>query len=314
MTSGYLLAENRISSKALSLVKFLRPHFLVGGFFLNFLGIALALSLGSDVDWAKAGIFQILISSVQLAGAIANEYSDLVTDGLNTNRTMFSGGSGELSSGRVSKKIALALLVAFVVSSLASMTVIVLAFEAGPLLIGLMVVGLFLGLEYSLQPLSFAYKGLGEPVMVALLSFVAPAASFLLQSGSWSNEIFLVALPLMFLVIGFMIATEYPDLEADLQVEKVNWVVRLGRERAWKLAIASLLFGSLLSLFATAVGLPGIFAVGMAILLLIEAMFFVAVSGKVRKEPSYLWSAYAAPAFLVSGIFLSAVLLLAGAA
>lgn len=302
-----------MSSKALSLVKFLRPHFLVGGFFLNFLGIALALSLGSDVDWAKAGIFQVLISSVQLAGAIANEYSDQVTDGLNTNRTMFSGGSGELSAGRIGGKTALALLVAFVGSSLASMSVIVLAFEAGPLLIGLMIVGLFLGLQYSLGPLSFAYKGLGELVMVALLSFVAPATSFLLQSGSWNNEVFLVGIPSMFLTIGFMIATEYPDLEADLQVAKMNWVVRLGRERAWKLLIVSLLFGSLLSLLATTVGLPGIFAVGMAILLLVEAMFFVAVSGKIRKEPSNIWSAFAAPAFLVFGMFLSAVLLLAGA-
>ena len=302
-----------MSSKAWSLVKFLRPHFLVGGFFLNFLGIALAMHLDARVDWTKAAVFQVLISSVQLAGATANEYSDVVTDGLNANRTMFSGGSGELSAGRVSKKTALLLLGAFIVSSVVSMTVIVLAFEAGPLLIALMIVGLVLGLEYSLRPLSLAYKGLGEPAMVALLSFVAPAASYLLQSGSWSNEVLLIGLPLMFLMIGFMIATEYPDLEADTQTAKRNWVVRLGRERAWRLAITCLLLGSLLSLLATAVGLPGILAVGMAILLLFEAIFFVAVTGKVRREPAYLWSTFAAPAFLVFGLFLSAVLLLSNA-
>jgi 1,4-dihydroxy-2-naphthoate octaprenyltransferase len=295
-------------------VKFFRPHFLAGGVFINLLGIALALSLGGSVDWSKAAAFQVLITSIQLAGAIANEYCDIRTDSINRNRTWFSGGSGEIPKGNVSTRLAAYLLVASATTAATSMVIIAFVFDADAILLLMMALGLVLGIGYSMAPLRFVYRGLGEPAMMVMLCFIAPAASFLLQFGQWDNSVLFVSTPLMFQILAFMMATEYPDLEADSTAGKRNWVVRFGRESAWRIAIGALMLGAASALASVFAGMPSMFAIGMAALLLGQALFFVAIEARVRAEPSYFWSTFAASGFFVSGITVSAGLLMASSA
>ena len=78
---------------------------------LNLLGGAMALRAGVEIDWTALVEFQAVISSAQLAGAMANEYADLETDSINRNRTWFSGGSGVIGRGKLPRTYALHLCI-----------------------------------------------------------------------------------------------------------------------------------------------------------------------------------------------------------
>lgn len=294
---------------AKSLVKLLRPQFLVAGLFLNLLGAAVAAHLGSDISLAKLLTFQLVISSCQLAGAVANEYADAGTDAINKNRTWFSGGSGEFALGRISRKVVIALGVFWTMFAVAGMAILSFFLGGGLGLFALMTTGLVLTLGYSIRPLKLSYRGVGELTMGAMVSFLGPTASFLAQHGSWDNSILAVTVPLVFQMMALMMVVEYPDFEADSVAGKRNLVVRLGRDRAWAFGIVMLLLGAVSALTGMAIGLPSVAAVAMALVLLLEMAFFWAVQGIVRRKPSFLWSTAGVSGFYILAIGATAAIL-----
>ncbi len=294
---------------AKSLVKLLRPQFLIAGLALNLLGAAVAAHLGSDISLSKLLAFQLVISSCQLAGAIANEYADTGTDAINKNRTWFSGGSGEFALGRISRRAVIALGVFWTMSAIAGMSILSFLLGGGVGLFILMSVGLVLTLGYSVEPLKLSYRGAGELTMGAMVSFLGPTASFLAQHGSWDNSILAVTIPLVFQMMALMMVVEYPDFEADSVAGKRNLVVRLGRDRAWTFGIAMLILGAALALFGMELGLPAAAAVAMALILLSEVAFFWGVRAIVRRKPSFFWSTAGVSGFYILAIGATAVLL-----
>ena len=294
---------------AKSLVRLLRPQFLVAGLFLNLLGAAVAAHLGSDINITRLLTFQLIISSCQLAGAVANEYADTATDAINKNRTWFSGGSGEFALGRIGRRAVIALGFFWTTSAVAGMSVLSFLLGGGVGLFALMIVGLVLTLGYSVRPLKFSYRGAGELTMGAMVSFLGPTASFLAQHGSWDNSILAVTIPLVFQMMALMMVVEYPDFEADSIAGKRNLVVRLGRDRAWAFGTAMLLLGAVSALMGTALGLPSTAAVAMALILLLETAFFWGVQGIVRKKPSFFWSTAGVSGFYILAIGATAIIL-----
>ena len=302
-------AGKSLSSIAKSLLKLLRPQFLVAGLFLNLLGAAVAAHLGSDISLSKLLTFQLIISSCQLAGAVANEYADIGTDAINRNRTWFSGGSGEFALGRISRRIVIALGVIWTASAIAGMSVLSFLLGGGFDLFALMIIGLVLTLGYSVRPLRLSYRGVGELTMGAMVSFLGPTASFLAQHGSWDNSILAATIPLVFQMMALMMVVEYPDFEADSVAGKKNLVVRLGRDRSWAFGIVMLLLGAASALIGMALGLPSIVAVAMALILLLETAFFWGVHGIVRRKPSFFWSTAGVSGFYILAIGATAALL-----
>ena len=277
--------------------------------FLNLLGAALALHLGFDLSWARLLVYQLVISSCQLAGAVANEYADTKTDMMNKNRTWFSGGSGEFAFGRIDRSVVIALGVFWTISAAAGMAVLSFVLGGGAGLLVLMILGLVLALGYSVWPLKISYRGMGELAMAGMVSFLGPAASFLAQSGSWDNSILFVTLPLVFQMMGLMIVVQYPDFEADSEAGKKNLVVRLGRERAWTIGIVMFLLGAVFACSGVWFRIPGTVAVTVAVILLLESAFFWGIRGIVREKPSFLWSTAGAAGFYILSIGAAAVLL-----
>jgi 1,4-dihydroxy-2-naphthoate octaprenyltransferase len=302
-------ARRSLLNIAKSLVKLLRPQFLVAGLFLNLLGAAVAAHLGSDISLSKLLAFQLVISSCQLAGAVANEYSDAGTDAINKNRTWFSGGSGEFALGRISRRAVIALGVFWTMSAIAGMSILGFLLGGGVGLFALMIVGLVLTFAYSVRPMKFSYRGVGELTMGAMVSFLGPTASFLAQHGSWDNTILAVTIPLVFQMMALMMVVEYPDFEADSVVGKRNLVVRLGRDRAWSFGIVMLLLGAVSALIGVALGLPVTAAVAMALILLLEIAFFWGVRGIVRRKPSFFWSTAGVSGFYILAIGATAIIL-----
>ncbi|APW98773.1 prenyltransferase [Halobiforma lacisalsi AJ5] len=179
--------------------------------------------LGPVVDGALA------LLPVTVAIHYANEYADVETDAL-TDRTPFSGGSGALeATGLPPAFLRRATIVAVGLSAAA----IVAGLVAGALpleTVGLLVAILIPGLAYSLRPLTLIRRGVGEFVNVALGGLLLPLYS--VAAVSRPTEIAALAVVPFALAVGCnLLATHWPDREADAAVGKRTLVVRWSPDR-----------------------------------------------------------------------------------
>src|SRR5689334_17508562 len=91
-------------TKLLAFLRLSRPHFLAGGFLLYALGVLIARYQGFRLDFGLYWLGQAYVTGLQLMTHYLNEYWDVETDRLNQNRTPFSGGSGLLANGTISRE------------------------------------------------------------------------------------------------------------------------------------------------------------------------------------------------------------------
>lgn len=161
---------------------------------------------------------------VALAIHYANEYADVETDAL-TSPTPFSGGSGALQQTGLPRSF---LRSATLGSSLvASVTVIVIASSVGlPLdAVGLLVAMFGLGLAYSLPPMAFVRRGVGEAVNAVIGGLLLPLYGVSVIATP-RPEAVLAVLPFTLLIGCNLLATHWPDRAADATVGKRTLAVR----------------------------------------------------------------------------------------
>ena len=135
-------------------------------FSLAFGGIFLGTAYGMRVSGAfnTAGfLIAVLIGLLgHIATSFANEWADDEADAANKNRTLFNGGTGLLQSGEISKielkrGWQITALLAIVLTGIA-----VFLMNAHVVLLASSLIGLILGLGYSIKPLVLSRRGLGE--------------------------------------------------------------------------------------------------------------------------------------------------------
>lgn len=268
----------------------MRPQFLVAGLFLNILGITVAMHLGARFDLAKAFGFQIVVSSLQLCGACANEYADTESDRINVNRTWFSGGSGMIPSGALGRSSAVALAMFWAFVALLSSFILTLGMGVSHALLVLTVIGLALALSYSLRPMMMSYRGLGELSMGIMVSVLVPVTSYIVQSGRYDDLILTVSIPLFFQMLALMMVVELPDYAADMQAGKRNLVVRLGRLASWRLGLVFLIVAAGAMLFGGLFGIPWIAALVAGVFLLIELIYIFVAEEHIGSRTVMFWS------------------------
>lgn len=161
----------------------------------------------------------------------ANDYSDFDTDKLNKTYTIFSGGSRVLLEGVLSRK---KLLIASLIMSFLCILIglIFWIITSSPLILGLIMIGLFLLYAYSFKPFEISYRGFGETLQMLGVGLVLPLIGFVSQSGS------LDSLPWMLIVIvlpsqlAMAISTSLPDQPSDSISLKRTSAVLLGQKKA----------------------------------------------------------------------------------
>jgi len=218
-----------------------RPHFLLGGVVLFALGALAAI----EVDVGAYLWGQLMVTSTQLTAHYANEYADFEADRLVEHRTVFSGGSGVLVSGRLAP--AVALRAAMVASGVALVGVVVFAFRS-PLVAVLGLAALAVSWTYSLRPLRLLGTGSGEVVTSLVVGGVLPVVGASTQGLALRADLWWSIAVLVPTHVGMMIAFELPDLDSDRRAGKRVLAVRLGRKAvtavmlgAWGVAVGLLL-------------------------------------------------------------------------
>jgi 1,4-dihydroxy-2-naphthoate octaprenyltransferase len=221
-----------------------RPSHLLLIIFVYFVGGAMALAQGAELDSAQLGFGILPLVLVSVSIHYANEYSDFETDSL-TTRTPFSGGSGALPSSDLSPELA-------IVAARISLAIGVLLSVYGLMLnrielvaVLLLFSGVVLGWMYSLPPLKLAWKGWGELDNALAGGMALPLFGFTVAAGRLNIAVVAACLPFVALVFLNLLATTWPDREADATVGKntlaVLWPVDRLRELYWGVAVGFLL-------------------------------------------------------------------------
>ena len=162
---------------------------------------------------------------------ISNEWFDQGTDRLNRHAGPFNGGSRVLVGADLDPDsvrwatLGLALLLGLGLAALAA----VLPPPAGPGLWGMIALCL-IALSYTIPPLKFIYRGLGELDVAFTHSIGVILCGYLLQSGNWRDPYpWLIGMPLFFATLAAITLSALPDQVADTAVSKRTWAVLLGR-------------------------------------------------------------------------------------
>ena len=246
-------------SQLWSLVVLTRAHFLAGGVVMYGMGVVVARANGASPDLFHLVWGQVGVSAIQLMTHLFNEYYDAARDALVATRTLFSGGSGVLPAGRLTKRVAVrGARFCALVGILVTLTVgwpLRQEYTAGVALV--YAAALLIGYGYSAPPLRLMTRGLGELGAASTLALLTPLAGYGVSAGRLDASVIWLGLPLLATSVAFMITVELPDYEADRSTCKRNWVVRLGRDRAGNVHNGLLILAYvLLALVATTGHLP----------------------------------------------------------
>jgi 1,4-dihydroxy-2-naphthoate octaprenyltransferase len=242
--------------RILLFIRLSRPLFLLGGFLLFALGAGIARYLGAAIDWGIYFLGQAIVTSLQLSAQYLNEYFDSPADQANKNRNMFSGGSGAVGPGKISRTtVLLAALTALTVFC-ALIVLLIANQKLSPIMLLLLVISFLGALFYSTPPVNLAGSGYGELTTSILVANLVPAFAFLLQFGEFHRLVAMSTFPLTALHLAMMLGFEFPDYASDTKFGKNTLLVRMGWEKGMVLHNILIASAYLLFILAAIFGLP----------------------------------------------------------
>ena len=229
-----------------------RPHFLAGAALLYWVGAAATVGSTGGMSWDRYLIGQAMVTLIQTLTHYSNEFFDVASDAGSTRRTWLTGGSGVLVGGALAPVVALR---AALVTAVGAGALIVWVFLLEPAAAYLGTAALVAGWFYSAPPLRLEASGWGELVASLVVSVMVPATAALLQMGSVPAELWWVGAGLAMLQFAMLISFSLPDLESDLEGEKMVLAARIGAVYARRLQVLGVGTGLLMLVGAGMLGL-----------------------------------------------------------
>lgn len=184
----------------------------------------------------------LILFLIELCTILVNEYHDYETDRLNNNFSMFTGGTRVIVDGRLSfQEVKTGIvLVLFLIVSLSYILNRINHLNSQLTFSILIITGLFLGLGYTIPPLKFSYRGIGEIVVSVTHSTYVILCGFVFQGGAWNAPWpWCVSIPLFFSIFAAITLAGIPDRPADEAVQKQTLAVILGPRNGLLIAIWS---------------------------------------------------------------------------
>ena len=251
-------------SRVVNFVRLGRPHFLVGGFVMDGLGVAAALYAGASLNLAALIGGQIAITAIQWMVHYANDYFDLEADRANQTPTAWSGGSRMLQDGYLAPRTALITALCLALLAVAAALFLALVVRTGPLTLPIILLTLLLAWGYSAPPIRLHARGLGELTTTLIVPGLTPILGFYLQSGRIGPPILLAIVPLLGLQLATHLSVNFPDALSDAAAGKRTLVVRYGTGAGRLYVLALIAAYAVLPLVALA-GLPPTVAAAAAL-------------------------------------------------
>jgi len=188
-----------------------------------------------EVYW----IGYLVLFFIEMSTILANEYYDYGTDRLNKNAGPFTGGTRVLVEGKLGfAEVRMGIWVSLILAVGFGYLLIRIDEQASSFSIVLLIlVGLFLGLGYTVPPLKFSYRGLGEVTVALTHSPYVILCGYVFQGGSWADPLpWILSIPLFLATLAAIILAGIPDRLADREVSKKVFTVLWGPRKAILLA------------------------------------------------------------------------------
>ena len=197
------------------------------------LGTAVARLATGSVEWGYLLLALLAGVAIQAGTNLCNDYCDHRSGNDEGNREFvrpFSGGSRVIQLGLLSPLEVLT--GTLLLCLLAALIGLYLAWERGPFVLALGVVGLASGIFYTAGPFRWASRGIGEALVGLNYGVLMTLGGYFVQAQRLDWQPVVAALPLALLIIAVLYINEFPDYGADRASGKRTLVVRLGREGA----------------------------------------------------------------------------------
>lgn len=202
---------------------------------MTLIAYSLGAALSQEFRLSVYLLGYLVLFLIEFATILANEYYDYPSDRINKNASPFNGGTRVLVEGRLKfaeVKIAILILLGSIIVAgflLARTT----PQHHTLLVVLLIIVGLILGLGYTVPPIKFSHRGLGEVVVGVTHSLYVILCGYVFQTGMWKNPLpWLLSIPLFFAVLGAISLSTIPDYRADKTARKTTISVILGPKLA----------------------------------------------------------------------------------
>ncbi|RTL56989.1 MAG: prenyltransferase [Rhodocyclaceae bacterium] len=203
-----------------------RPAFLS----VTWVGVLLGFACAPGFNALTAAVTLIFALAAHAGANVVNDFHDMDTDALNTERLFpFTGGSRFIQNGVLSPRSIALLGYGLLLSVVPAGFWLMAKVGNGLFWIGL--AGLLLGWAYSAPPLRLAARGMGELAVALGWSLVVVGAA-MVQGAAWAPRPFYAGLAYGLMVANLLYINQFPDATADAAAGKRTVVVRLGRTRA----------------------------------------------------------------------------------
>ena len=175
------------------------------------------------------------VISTHLSANLINDFADSESgvDWQDKRVYNFFGGSKLIQEGTFSKEFYLGLAISFALISFFSALALTVALK------NIFILGIFMTIisaswAYSVRPLQFSYRGLGEVTVFILFGPALVMGGYFLQTNIFPDlKSFMLSLPFGFLTTAILYANEIPDLKDDKASGKFTLAGAIGRKDAY---------------------------------------------------------------------------------
>lgn len=248
---------------------------------------ALAAVGDAALDYSAFWLGYAALFFLEVATVLSNDYFDFESDRQNDNAGPFTGGSRVLVDGKLKpREIWAGIGVALVLYLAALGGLLPAAASPAPIAVTLFVLTVC-ALGYTIPPLKFSHRGLGELDVALTHSIGVMLTGYLLQSGAWHDPLpWLLSVPLFVAVLPAIILSGIPDYEADKAAGKKTLVVIFGKRWAVRAALTCTLLATLNAVAWHLFGLDA-GAYGMAVYLVLPHAVLLSwrLIGYLRQKP-----------------------------
>jgi len=208
-----------------------RPAFFPASVAPVLVGSAWGYRVAGHFDWLVFGLALVSTVLVHLAANVLNDVGDEIsgTDRINDERIFpYTGGSRFIQNGIMTVREMAVWGVALL--ALAALPGLVLLELRGPAVMLFGIVGVLLGILYSLPRVQLVAHGVGEAVIAVAFGVLPVTGAAWLQSARLDWPAVLISIPVSLWVAAILLMNEVPDRDADAQVGKRTLAVRFGAD------------------------------------------------------------------------------------
>ena len=185
-------------------------------------GTALAAHAGR-ADFGAAALCLLFAALIQIGTNFANDYFDYMKGADTESRV---GPLRAVAAGWVRPEgMRRAMIGVFAAAFLAGLGLIA---WGGPGLILIGVASIVCGVAYTGGPWPLGYNGLGDVFVFIFFGLVAVGATYFVQAGALTADVWLAAVPVGLLAANILVVNNYRDAPTDAVAGKRTLVVRFG--------------------------------------------------------------------------------------